>query len=430
MVKIKVLGACQEVGRSGCLIESEDTGEAVLCDYGSKMGEGQQFPEHVSGKNLSALVLTHSHVDHIGGSPLFYISGSLPLYCTELTFRISEILLKDMLRLSSGYLPFEQQEVFKMGRYATFLDYKQKRKVGKNCYITLYNAGHIPGSAMVLVEIDGKRILYTGDINTTTTQLVSAMNPSEIPPIDAVVTETTYGTTDHEPRSQIEDAFLKHVTETLDNDGKILVPAFGVSRSQEILMVLYRNGKLKSPVTVDGMARMVSFLYKKHPKMLANAKSYNYALDHAHFINQRKSRYERNKAVSKSGVVVAPSGMLKGGTARYYIEEIMDDSKNAVDLVSYQVEDTPGRELIETKKYLRNDADESEEVQCNVNHFKFSSHSGKSDLINFLDKLKFTGEKRVICVHGDKETMISFAESIRVKGYIAEIPVPGQTYVV
>ena len=108
MVKIRFLGSCQEIGRSGVLIESDETSDAILCDYGTKMDYAQLFPEHVSGKNLSAIVLSHSHIDHIGGAPLFYISGSVPLYCTELTYKVSEILLFDMLNISKDFLPFDK----------------------------------------------------------------------------------------------------------------------------------------------------------------------------------------------------------------------------------------------------------------------------------------------------------------------------------
>src|SRR6056297_703885 len=183
MVKITFLGACREVGRSGVLIESEITGESVLCDYGTKFDKnGQLFPKHVSGKDLSAIVLTHSHIDHSGAIPLFYISGSVPLYTTKLTFDVTKVLLKDMLRISGAYLPFETEEIKKMKRNAQFLRYKQKINVGKDAWITLYNAGHIPGSAMALVEIDGKSILYTGDINSIETQLLNGLNARELPP--------------------------------------------------------------------------------------------------------------------------------------------------------------------------------------------------------------------------------------------------------
>ena len=94
--------------------------------------DDQNFPVHVSGKNLTAIVLSHAHIDHSGGIPLFYISGSVPLFCTELTFKVTEILLQDMVNISETYLPFEKPEIDKMKRFTTFLNYNDRKKIGKS----------------------------------------------------------------------------------------------------------------------------------------------------------------------------------------------------------------------------------------------------------------------------------------------------------
>ena len=430
MVKIKFLGACQEVGRSGVLIESEETQDAILCDYGTKMDdEGQQFPAHISGRNLSCIVLTHSHIDHCGGIPLFYISGSVPLICTKLTFEVTEILIHDMLKISQAYLPFEREELYKMRQYAQFLDYGKRKRVGRNSYVTLINAGHIPGSAMVLVEMDGKSILYTGDINTVSTQLLPGLDVNEVPPLDAIITETTYGTSDHLPREETENQLIENVNKTLESQGTVLIPAFGVSRSQELMMVLYKNGMVPYSVTIDGMARKISFLYEKYPAMLRDYDKFKFALGNSHMIDQRKRTTERNHAATTPGVVIAPSGMLKGGTSRFYAENIINDDKSTINLVSYQIEGTPGKILLEKGQFVNDDDPENgEAVKSEVNHFDFSSHSGKTDLIALLSHLQFKGEKLVFCVHGDKEVMESFSENITGLGFHTEIPLEGQTF--
>ncbi|QEE14910.1 MBL fold metallo-hydrolase [Promethearchaeum syntrophicum] len=427
MVKIRFLGACGEVGRSGVLIESEDTEDAVLCDYGKKMSGEEVFPEHVSGKNLSGIVLSHSHVDHCGGIPLFYISGSVPLYCTELTYRVSEILLHDMLKITSQYLPFDKSELFKMRKYTRFLKYGQKKKIGSNTWVTLYDAGHIPGSAMILIEMDGKKILYTGDINTTETQLLKGVNPLEIPQIDAIITETTYGTTDHNSRNETEESFINSVNNVLDNEGIVLNAAFGVSRSQEIALVLTKNKDIPR-ITLDGMARRISKIYISFSDMLKNPKKYVNSMKKIHFIDQQKRDYERRKASSESGIVIAPSGMLKGGTARYYAENIINGENNAINLVSYQIDGTPGKILLEKGVYIDKNTKEEIKVKAQINHFDFSSHAGKSDLIEFLNKIKFKSDKKVFCVHGDAEVMKEFASNISKLGYLAEIPENGQIF--
>ena len=150
-----------------------------------------QYPEHVAGRDLTAIVLTHAHVDHSGAVPLFYISGSVPLYTTRLTHVISKVLHSDTLKISENFIPYGWAEVKKMERYCNFVKYGQRNRASKNCWITLYNAGHIPGSAVALIEMDGKKILYTGDINTIDTQLLTKFDVSGIPPVDAVISEAT-----------------------------------------------------------------------------------------------------------------------------------------------------------------------------------------------------------------------------------------------
>jgi putative mRNA 3-end processing factor len=431
MVKITFLGACQEVGRSGVLIESEETGDAILCDYGTKMKADQQnFPAHVSGKSLTAIVLSHAHIDHSGGLPIFYISGSVPLFATELTFKTTEILLMDMLNITEVYLPFEKPEVDKMKKFFQPLDYGQKRKVGKKTWITLINAGHIPGSAMVLVEMDGKRILYTGDFNTSPTQLVKPANPSEIPELDAIVMEATYGTQNHPPRKTIEDEFLTDVKKIIDQKGVVLVPAFGVSRSQEIMMVLSRDGAPSFPIIVDGMARKIALLYERYPAMLRDCAALITARNNTRFITQRKSSTERTEATASPTVVIAPSGMLKGGTSRIYAEQILEDEKSGIFLVSYQIEDTPGRVLLDRMEYMLEDLpDKTIPVKAMSKQFDFSSHAGMDELITYLGGIKWTSDqKRVFLVHSDPAVITAFAENIRNRGYLAEAPVESQSF--
>lgn len=428
MVKIRFLGACREVGRSGVLIESEETGDQVLLDYGVKSDHKTMFPEHVSGRDLSAIVLSHSHIDHCGGIPLFYISGSVPLYCTELTYNISEVLYQDMMRISQEYIPFGKRELRNMRKYTQFLPYNKKQKVGKKTWITLLDAGHIPGSAMILVEMDSKTILYTGDFNLTKTQLLAGVDVATIPTIDAIITETTYGSTNHSPRKETEQKFLDKIQEIMSNGGTALVPAFGVSRSQEILMVLTQNLDFPFPITVDGMARLIIQKYQQAPSMFRDFDQLDSAFDHAHLINQRNKRYERNHAATTPGVVIAPSGMLKGGTARYYAENVIHKENCGIFLVSYQVEGTPGRILLETNKYQLNDASKEEEIEAKVYHFDFSSHSGMQEMIEFLQSLNFVGEKKVFCVHGDEEVMTHFSTELQKLGFVSEMPYIDQKY--
>ncbi|TFF90084.1 MAG: MBL fold metallo-hydrolase, partial [Promethearchaeota archaeon] len=160
MVKINFLGSCREVGRSAILIESK-SGEKCLLDYGVRFSEENRLPYETDLNGLKFVAVTHCHVDHTGAIPRLYSNGSPIFFTNPLTLELTEILLKDMIRVSSYPYPFGNIELNQMKKNAHFLKNQEKVKVGKDYYITFYNAGHVPGSVSILIEVDGKKILYT-----------------------------------------------------------------------------------------------------------------------------------------------------------------------------------------------------------------------------------------------------------------------------
>lgn len=447
MVKISFLGGCREIGKSAVMLESEITGETILLDYGTKMSDADNcFPEHVSGKQLKGIVLTHAHIDHSGAIPLFYISGNVPLYCTELTYEITSILLKDMINISEIFLPFDKSEIERMDRFVQYLSYRERRQIGENIFVTLYNSGHIPGSALALIEMDGKFILYTGDLNSAQSQLMESCD-TDIPPIDVLIIESTYGTTIHEERSAIEERLIASVNKVITKSGKVLIPAFGVSRSQELLMVLYKNGIPPYPIYLDGLARKVSRVYLQYPSMFRDFKALQFAINNVHMVIQKKRQMERSMLLNYPGVIVAPSGMLKGGTSRIYASKLINDPNSAIYLVSYQADDSPGKVLLAEQKYVKkklmdeSELDESDlsgdsseiklDAEVQVEFFDFSSHSGKDKLIEFTKSMNFRGDsKKVYCVHGDEPVIMEFVESLKSEGFDASAPELKDTYTV
>ena len=447
MVKISFLGGCREIGKSAILLESEVTGDLILLDYGTKMNDPENcFPEHVPGKKLKGIVLSHAHIDHSGAIPLFYISGSVPLYCTELTYVITEILLKDMINISEIYLPFDKSEIERMGKFTQFLPYRKRQQIGENIFVTLYQSGHIPGGALTLIEMDGKSILYTSDFNLTQTQLLKPCD-TDLPPIDCLIMESTYGTTIREERKVVEDKIIAAIRKIIVNSGKVLIPAFGVSRSQELLMVLFRDGIPPYPVYLDGLARKVSRVYLQYPKEFRDYKALEFAINNVHMIVQKKRQMERSQVLNYPGVMIAPSGMLKGGTSRIYASKLVNDPDSAIYLVSYQAEDSPGKVLMTEKKYVKkafmdeSEIDEreeepgSEEIKLDANvqveFFDFSSHSGMDQLIQFAKSMKFTNEsKKVYCVHGDEPVLLEFVETLKKEGFDANGPVRKDTVII
>jgi putative mRNA 3-end processing factor len=170
LVQIGFLGGAREVGRIGISVKTAKT--QVIIDYGVMLDNQPGFPMHVPPKDIDALILTHSHLDHSGALPIFYINDKIPLYTNKLNLELSQLLIQDFIHLSSYYLPFEYLEIKTMMRCNRHLEFGQEQTVG-DMKITLVNAGHTPGSASVLIEGEGKRFLYTGDFNTEESKLLA-----------------------------------------------------------------------------------------------------------------------------------------------------------------------------------------------------------------------------------------------------------------
>ncbi|MHA1381008.1 MAG: MBL fold metallo-hydrolase [Candidatus Helarchaeota archaeon] len=412
MVNIKFLGGCRTIGGSAVSITHKD--KNIILDYGMTMGRPPKFPVSVSPKDISFIVLSHCHADHSCGLPLLYSGAALPtLITTPPTVDLTRLIVLDTIKISKYFLPYERYELIEMLKNTVTINYN-KIRVKNGVSLTLYNAGHVPGSSIILLEVGGKRILYTGDLNLTDTRLV---NKAEIdfPSLDYVVIESTYALQEHPSREETERNFIKEVNQIIDNDGIVLVPAFGVSRSQEILLVLTEY-KSKFPIYIDGMARNASFIINDHPNYVKDFKLYKHALKKGNFISyNRKKAKQRLQAMSKPGVIIAPSGMLHGGTALMYLESLASNENNAVFLVSFQVPESPGRFLLD-HGYLESKNDHQKiDVETKIKLFNFSSHSDKNQLYQFLGKLKLKPGAKIFCMHGEEDACVEFAKNVNKK---------------
>ena len=396
-LQIGFLGGAREVGRIAITVKTEKA--QVLLDYGAMLNHEPGFPMHVSPKDIDAIILSHSHLDHSGAIPIFYIEGKKPLYTNRVTIELNQLLISDFIHLSSYYLPFEYLELKTMTSNSRHLDFNTEQKVGDMVF-QFKNAGHIPGSTQTLIEGEGKRILFTGDFNITDTRLLEGakMNYGDL---DAVIMESTYATDEHSERKQLEKDFVDECTDVVERGGTVLVPAFGVGRSQELACVLAAH-HFEYPVTLDGMAREVSRVIMNYPQFLRDSRMFADAMHSTEWVEGWR---DRRRAAKTPGVIISPAGMLKGGPAMFYISKIGKKSNDAVFLVSYQIPGTPGKELLE--KGICNIDGKMRKVKARVKHFDFSSHCGAAELKEAARRLG--GKPKILVVHGAERNCEYFA---------------------
>ena len=415
-MKISVLGAGKEVGRSAFLVTCENTN--ILLDYGVLLKREPSFPLHVRPKDINAVVLSHAHLDHSGYIPSLFLSSStdIPVLGTLPTFELSQLLIEDMIKISGLYLPFEYLDLINMINHCKNLQYREKHSAG-DVDITLHESGHVIGGASIMMEYQGKRIFYTGDINTRGSKLLRPAD-LDLPNIDLLIIESTYSQTEQMPREESERRLLDFAYEVVDRGGTLFIPAFSVERAQEIACVL-KTHQFKHKVAMDGMALKVNEIMLKYTSYLRDPEIFKKAVLEAEWVHGWQ---RRKQLVREPGVIISPAGMLVGGSAVFYLQEIAKDPKNGVAMVSYQGEGTPGRALLD-KKIITYDG-KMRKCLAEVNRFEFSGHNSRSELFEILDKIK--GNPEVLAIHGDGNSCTRFAEEIQDKyGFKAKAPSQG-----
>ena len=419
---VKVLGAANEVGRSGFLVNCNGTN--LLLDYGvmfGRRGTPPVYPLHVKPKDLDAIIITHAHLDHSGNVPSLFVSGNTDVYATPPTFDLSKLLIEDMLKIEKNSHPFDIPELNNMMKNAKEIGFKQKVTKG-NATFELRESGHVIGGGTILVESEKKRLFYTGDIKPSGSRMLREAD-FDIGEIDLLITESTYSQTEQKPRRESEKELVEFANEVIDRKGILFIPSFSVERSQEIACIL-KNANFKHKIIMDGMALKVNEIMFRHPEYLRDPKVFADAINSATAIREHS---ERKRAMEEPCVVISPAGMLVGGNAVFYLQQLSFDDKNGIALVSYQGEGTPGRKLLETGKVSTRGKDVN--VTAELKQFEFSGHGDRNELFDMMKKIK--GNPKVLTIHGDSKSCDLFAQEIHEKfGFEAHAPIVNETITV
>lgn len=437
-VRITALGGFQEVGRSAILVQTRES--SVLLDCGVNPGSSRPFEAFPRLDNpafelesLDAVVVSHAHLDHCGLVPFLYKYGyDGPIYCSAPTSNLMTLLQLDYLDVAGkqGVTPYyDQKDVRECVLHTLPLRFGVVTDIAPDVRLTLHNAGHILGSAMVHMHIgEGlHNIVYTGDYKFSRTMLLEGAT-TEFPRVETVITESTYGGPDDVMPSRIEaeERLAAIVNQTLERKGKVLIPVPAVGRAQEIMLVLdgyMRRGAMKeAPVFIEGMISEATAIHTAYPEYLGREVRNSILHDG---VNPFQSDYftivehpsvRQGIIEGEPCIIMATSGMLEGGPVIEYLKSLADNENNSIVFVSYQIEGTLGRRV---QKGLNEVAMMTAEGKMDVVKVRlrtesiegFSGHSDRRQIFNYVTHLHPKPERVVVC-HGERAKCLSMADFI------------------
>jgi len=384
-IKIQFLGGVEEVGRLAMVLETGDI--KLLFEYGMSPGKPPAYP--LPAPPVDLILLTHAHLDHSGMIPWLFSQNGQKILTTPLTGEIINLLHKDSIKIakSEGYAsPYSSSDVNEAKKNIIPIEPTQRRKIGHDWEVLFHSAGHIPGSLMFEL-VGAKKILFTGDFNVVDTRIVKGIKPVDC---DILFLEGTYAGRDHpKKREEIEKDLLDKIDEIVKRGGIAILPAFAVSRSQELALVLRNSGY---NVWFDGMGKKVSKMFLKHQRYLRSAENLKKALNKINLVHSDQGR----KLALKADVIITSSGMMDGGPVLNYMGKLKNDPKSAVLLTGYQVPESNARLLVDNGKLDFYGV--KEKIECEVQYYDFSAHAGHSELIEFAKKCN---PEKIVLMHSD-----------------------------
>jgi len=434
-VRVTFLGGAREVGRSCYLLQTPNS--KILIECGINVSGIQPpylyIPEIQPLDSIDAVVITHAHLDHCGLVPILYKYGyDGPIYLTPPTRDLMVLLQLDFIEVAGregSSIPYESKWIRTALKHCITLDYGVVTDITPDVRLTFYNAGHILGSAIAHFHIgEGLyNIAFTGDFKFERTRLFDKAE-TNFPRLEALIMEATYGgSQDFQPsRKEAEENLIRIVNETIQKGGKVLIPAFAVGRSQEVMIVLeeaIRNKKIEDvPVYIDGMIYEATAIHTAYPEYLnAHLRDLIFHQGINPFISENFVRVDspskRQEVIDSSepSIIISTSGMLNGGPVMEYFRALAGDEKNTLIFVGYQAEGTLGRRIQKGWKEVPFTVDGRREVvKVNMRIETvdgFSGHSDRRQLMNYIRALSCKPEK-VITVHGDEGKCIDLASSI------------------
>jgi metallo-beta-lactamase family protein len=457
-LKITFLGAAQTVTGSMHLLEVN--GKHLLLDCGLFQGRRQESFERnrrlpFDARALDAMILSHAHIDHSGNIPNLIAGGYRGrIFATSATRDLCSAMLLDSghiqesdveyvnrKRKRRGLRPLEPIYTVAQARaslpYLSVVDYGRPFDVVPGVQATLHDAGHILGAAITVLDIEENarrhRLCFSGDLGRQ--HLPVLRDPEVVHEVDYVLTESTYGDRLHDTPIHAMDQLRDVIRQTHSRGGKVIIPAFAVGRTQDIVFDLHKlveSGCLPSlPVYVDSpLAVNATKIFRLHPECY-DEEARGFLQQKADPFGFHRLQYTRSVDESKAlnylhepCIIISASGMCEGGRILHHLKNNIGDARNTVLFVGFQAPNTLGRKIVDGLKKVPIFG-EPYAVRAEIRSIDgYSAHADRNELLGYWQKvIQASQMKRVFCVHGDPEACEALAEGIRGLG-VADVRVP------
>jgi metallo-beta-lactamase family protein len=446
-MKLTFFGATHTVTGSKYLLQAN--GKNILIECGMYQGHRADWLERNShlpfdSSTIDAMLLSHAHIDHSGIIPVLGRSGFKGnIYCTNATADLCDVMLMDSAYIQEQdaafitmrnekkglppvdplYTRADAREV--LGQFKSINSYNQPTVIVPGVTATWLDAGHMLGSAMILIDIEegGRkvRLAFSGDLGRGNSDMLR--DPDHPHDADYLLTESTYGNREHESLTDVNDRVCAIINRAVEKKGKIIIPAFAVGRTQQLLYTLYQiaqGGCIPTlPVYVDSpLSLQATEVFKRHPDCF-NKQFHDVMMNGRNPFSMSNINYvgsvDESKAINdfkKPCIIISASGMAEAGRIRHHIKNNVQDDRNTILIVGWCAPHTLGSHLASGDKEV-NIFGEPYKVRATIETIDaFSGHADKSELRAWAEKV--TGPLRgIFVIHGEEEAALPFADTLR-----------------
>ncbi|MBL0224604.1 MAG: MBL fold metallo-hydrolase [Geobacteraceae bacterium] len=461
-MRITFNGATHTVTGSQHLLEVN--GKTIMLDCGLFQGKRKEsFEKNRSdscqGKNVDCLVLSHAHIDHSGRIPCLVKNGFKgDIFCTSATRDLCAVMLMDSASIQEKDVEFVNRRRRKQGKNLfeplytkadvaktmnqfVGISYNRPRQIFPGISLTLVDAGHMLGSAHVILEIDEqgsgqkRRLVFSGDIGRPDIPIIRDPVPIS-DGADILIMESTYGNRLHPDYPESEKELERIVNETVSRGGSLLIPAFAVGRTQQLVYALHKLHSDRAipdlPIFIDSpLATRTTDVFRLHPEVFDDEiREFLLTDDDNNPFGFGRLQYTQSVEQSKAlnslktpAIIISSSGMLEGGRILHHLRNRIGDARNTILFTSWQAPNTLGRRLVEKEKLVRIFGEEFE-VHARVEVLTgFSGHADKDGLVNFVRVMNRKPQQTFI-VHGEDDASANLADALRKELGLKNVVIP------